>query len=249
MLPFLMVVTRHAKSTQNTKYAVSLQYFKKELSFEVDVLHADKHENLLQVDSTIFDGFGQACPNYAAKFAISLWHPKKEVSNLTALAGSNTILTIYYTSHVLPSLTLFLSQYWIHTKPFHLSNCLSNISSLLFQFTLVPCKLARLNDDHKAIRNYIIVSCPLPIVFVIPHTKFHYFDSFRHLGKFLFFTEKLVETIYCNKLNCLLETVRIKLHRLNRLSREAGYKLLCLTYTQQANQKNTKKYDTITFTF
>ena len=72
MLSFLMVVTRHVKSTQNAKYAVSLQFFKKELSFEVDVLHADKYENLLQVDSIIFDWFGQACPNYAVKFAISL---------------------------------------------------------------------------------------------------------------------------------------------------------------------------------
>ena len=110
--------------------------------------------------------------------------------DIFALAGSNTILTIYYTSHVLPSLTLFPSQYGIHTKPFHLINCLSNISSLLFQFTLVPCKLAHLNDDHKDIRNHVMVSCPLPIVFVIPHKKFHYFESFRYLGKFLFFTEK-----------------------------------------------------------
>ena len=31
--------------------------------YEVDVLNADKHESLLQVDSIIFDGFGQACPN------------------------------------------------------------------------------------------------------------------------------------------------------------------------------------------
>ena len=30
----------------NNKYAVSLQYLKKELSYEVDVLHAYKHESL-----------------------------------------------------------------------------------------------------------------------------------------------------------------------------------------------------------
>ena len=35
---------------------------KKELSYEVDGLHAEKHESLLQIDSIIFDGFGQACP-------------------------------------------------------------------------------------------------------------------------------------------------------------------------------------------
>ena len=37
----------------------------------MDNLHPDKHESLLQVNSIIFDGFGQACPNYTVKFAIS----------------------------------------------------------------------------------------------------------------------------------------------------------------------------------
>ena len=123
----------------------------KELSYEVDVVHTDVvhivHESLLKVDSIIFDGFGQACPNYPDKFGISLLHPKKEVRNevrdLTALAGSNTTRTIYYTSNVLPSLSLFLSQYGIHAKPFlHLINCMCNICSLLFQVTVGPCNLA-----------------------------------------------------------------------------------------------------------
>ena len=51
---------------------MSLQYLKKELSYRVDDVHADEHESLLQVDSIIFDGFDQACPNYLGKFAISL---------------------------------------------------------------------------------------------------------------------------------------------------------------------------------
>ena len=84
-----------------------LQFLKKELSYEVDVLHADKHESLLQVDLINFDGFGQAYPNFPGKFAISLWDLKKEarseVRGLIALACSNTTLTIYYTSNVTPS--------------------------------------------------------------------------------------------------------------------------------------------------
>ena len=40
---------------------MSLQYLKKELSYEVDFLLDDEHESLLQVDSIIFDGFFQAC--------------------------------------------------------------------------------------------------------------------------------------------------------------------------------------------
>ena len=83
-----------------------MQYLRKELSHEVDVLHNDKLDSLLQVDNTLFDGFGQACPNYPDKFVIYLRHLKKEVRNevwdLTALAGSNTTFTIYYKSNVLP---------------------------------------------------------------------------------------------------------------------------------------------------
>ena len=41
---------------------VSLRYLKKKSSYEVDVLHADKHESIFLVDSIIFDGLGQACP-------------------------------------------------------------------------------------------------------------------------------------------------------------------------------------------
>ena len=113
----------------------------------VNFLHADRHGSLSQVDCIIFHGFGQACLNYPSKFAIPSWHQKKEVRNevkdLTALAGSNATLTIYYTSNVLPPLTLFPSPYGIHTKSFlHLIIFLCNISSFLFQVTVGPCKLA-----------------------------------------------------------------------------------------------------------
>ena len=66
-----MSVARHTYSTQNNKYAVSLQYLKKELIYEIDDLHDDIRESLLQADSIIFYGFSQACPNYPSKFAIS----------------------------------------------------------------------------------------------------------------------------------------------------------------------------------
>ena len=54
LLSFLIGVVRHVQKTQKNKYAVSLQYLKKELSYEVDVLHVDRHEILLQVDTNIF---------------------------------------------------------------------------------------------------------------------------------------------------------------------------------------------------
>ena len=39
-----------------------MQYLKKEVSDEVDFLHADKNESRLQIDTKIFDGGGQAFP-------------------------------------------------------------------------------------------------------------------------------------------------------------------------------------------
>ena len=42
-----MCVVRHAQITQNKKFAISLQYPKREMNDEADVLHAGKHENLL----------------------------------------------------------------------------------------------------------------------------------------------------------------------------------------------------------
>ena len=58
-----------------------MQHLKKEMSDEVDCLHADKHQSFLQVDTIFFDGFGQACPKYSNKFAVPLQYFKKEVRN------------------------------------------------------------------------------------------------------------------------------------------------------------------------
>ena len=51
-----MCVARYAQITQNNKFAISLQYLKKEVSDEVDFLHADMHESFLQIDAMVFDG-------------------------------------------------------------------------------------------------------------------------------------------------------------------------------------------------
>ena len=44
---------RHADITQSDKFAISLQHLKKEVSDAVDLLHADNHESLLQIDAII----------------------------------------------------------------------------------------------------------------------------------------------------------------------------------------------------
>ena len=49
-------MARHAQITQNNKFAISLQYRKKELSDGVDLFRTDMHESLLQIDSKILVG-------------------------------------------------------------------------------------------------------------------------------------------------------------------------------------------------
>ena len=74
-------MARYTQITQNNKFAISLQYLKKELGDEVGFLHADKHESLLQTDSMILMEIlkhFQSPQN--SKFAMSLQYLKKAQS-------------------------------------------------------------------------------------------------------------------------------------------------------------------------
>ena len=73
---------RHAKVTQNSKFAISLQYLQKKLSDEVDFLHTDKHESLLQIDRIILERMVKHSQSFQnAKFAMSLQYLKKEIKD------------------------------------------------------------------------------------------------------------------------------------------------------------------------
>ena len=73
----LMGMVKHSQSSQNSKFAMSLQYLKKEVRDEVNFLHVDKHQSflqvdfntlvsiILQVDITIIDGHDQAFSKYS----------------------------------------------------------------------------------------------------------------------------------------------------------------------------------------
>ena len=75
ILWFLMEVVKHSRSSQNSKFAVSLQYLKKELRAKNDFLHADKHQSFLQVD---FNKFRTRWYYHDQAFS-SLQYLKKEV--------------------------------------------------------------------------------------------------------------------------------------------------------------------------
>ena len=57
-------VTRHAQSTQNNKFAISLQYLIENVKDEVKFLQADRLKSFLQVDSITLGVRSQTCPKY-----------------------------------------------------------------------------------------------------------------------------------------------------------------------------------------
>ena len=88
-----MGMVKHSQNSQNSKFAMSLQYLKKEVRNEVDFLHGDKHQSFLQVGFntlgikvsykvilSLFIGIiKHSQSTQSNKFAISLQYLKKEV--------------------------------------------------------------------------------------------------------------------------------------------------------------------------
>ena len=70
-----MCVARHAQITQNNKFAISLQYLKKEVSDEVNFFAC-----LLQIHTIILIGIVKHSQSFEnSKFTMSLQYLKKEV--------------------------------------------------------------------------------------------------------------------------------------------------------------------------
>ena len=50
----LIEMVKHSKISQNSKFAMPLQYLKKEVRDEIIFLHADKHQSFLKLISTLW---------------------------------------------------------------------------------------------------------------------------------------------------------------------------------------------------
>ena len=73
-----MCVARHAQITQNRKFAISLQYLKRQVNDEVEFLHAGKHESLLQINTMILMEMVKYFENSQnSKFTMSVQRLKK----------------------------------------------------------------------------------------------------------------------------------------------------------------------------
>ena len=49
LLSFLLGMIKYSQSTQSNKFAISLQYLKKEVRKEVHFLHTDEHQSLYKL--------------------------------------------------------------------------------------------------------------------------------------------------------------------------------------------------------
>ena len=57
-------MTGHTQITQNNKFAISFQNIKKEVSDEVDFVHAEKRESFLQINTIILIGMVKNSQSY-----------------------------------------------------------------------------------------------------------------------------------------------------------------------------------------
>ena len=73
-----MCVARHAKITQSKKFAISLQFLKKEVNEEVDFLNAGKHKKLM-ILMILMEMVKHFQRSKNSKFTISVQYLKKEI--------------------------------------------------------------------------------------------------------------------------------------------------------------------------
>ena len=87
---------RHAQSTQNNKFAISLQYLKKEGRNEVGFLYVDKYQTLLQLAiSTLVTKASHAKSNQNNKFAKFFQYLKREVTDEVEFLVSKHLSFLY----------------------------------------------------------------------------------------------------------------------------------------------------------
>ena len=101
---------KHVEITQNNKFAISLEYLKKEVSGEIDFLHVDKHKRLLQIDTMTLMGMVKHSQSFQnSKFAMSLQYLKKEVSGEVDFKHQNFLQVDFNTLDAKVSYKVMLS--------------------------------------------------------------------------------------------------------------------------------------------
>ena len=82
VLSLLVIMTKNSQSTQSNKFAISLQYLKKEVRNKVHFLHADKHQSFNKlVFSFLMEVARHVQSTQNRKLVMFLQHIKKKCRN------------------------------------------------------------------------------------------------------------------------------------------------------------------------
>ena len=110
ILSLLMGMAKHSQSTQNSKFAISLQYLKKDVRDEVYFLHADKHQSFYKVAlSILMEVIRHAQSIQHRKLVIFLQYINQKVSELFFCSIVMQNIRIFYGGPVMFVVTCFIN--------------------------------------------------------------------------------------------------------------------------------------------
>ena len=115
ILSFYVRVARHVQIThitQNIKFAISLQYLTKKMSYEVYILHTVEHEGFLQIKSMVLiEMVKHYQSSQNSKFAMSL-HISNKKLEIKLIFCMQLNIKVYFNTLGIKFSTRWYYQYW-----------------------------------------------------------------------------------------------------------------------------------------
>ena len=111
ILSFLMGMIKHSQSTQSNKFAISLQYLKREVRDRVHFLHADKHQSFYKLAlSLLMEVARDVQSTQNRKLLIFLQYLKKKVSHMLLCSIVMENIQIFFGGSVMFVVTCFITN-------------------------------------------------------------------------------------------------------------------------------------------
>ena len=133
-----MGIIKHSQTTQRKKFAISLQYLKKEVRNGVYFLHADKHQSIYKLALLFLMEVARHVQSTQNRnLELFLQYIKKKVSQLLLCSIVMQNIQIFYGGPV-----MFVAIFFISTRSFFLASYSTLFESARFwQFALKSQKL------------------------------------------------------------------------------------------------------------
>ena len=96
ILSFLMGIIKHSQNTQSNKFALSLQYLKKEVRYGVNFLHVDKHQSFYKLTWFWMELARHLQSTQNRKLLIFLQYNKKKVLQLLLCSIVRQSIHLFY---------------------------------------------------------------------------------------------------------------------------------------------------------